>query len=202
VNTKDSILQALRHKTMTVSELCSQFDVTRNAINIQLKQLLMEGFVREAVIPRSKSPGKPAIAYEAAPGSEDLKSKAYPVVFAALLETMRSEIDDENFLKIIAQTGRLIAQKANLDSAGSFDDRLNAAMLTADSLGATTQAINLENGVLVRNYSCPIGGLVHGEPYLCKTLATFFAEATNCETTEKCIREDRLVCQYFIHNVC
>jgi predicted ArsR family transcriptional regulator len=91
-----------------------------------------------------------------------------------------------------------MARNAKLDHPQSFDDGLRNAMAAADSIGATTEAIAQDDGVLVKNYSCPMGSSVRGEPCVCRALSAFFSEATNSEVTEQCIRGDRLICQYLI----
>ncbi|MEK6312888.1 hypothetical protein [Burkholderia gladioli] len=72
------------------------------------------------------------------------------------------------------------------------------ADFAADSLGASTEAVPVEDGVMVRNYSCPLGGATRSEPCVCKALAAFFSEATGNPVTECCLREDRLICQYLV----
>lgn len=191
-------MNTLRLAPMTVAELCSTLGITRNAVNVQLKQLALLGLIRTVKTARSGTPGKPAVAYEAAPGSEDLHSKAYPTLLLSLLKTMQSNIGPDVLTQILEQTGRLMAQQADVSKPVSFDEGLRAAMLVADSIGATTEAIEQDGGIMVRNYSCPVGSLVREDPCLCQALAAFFSEATNCKVTEKCIREDRLICQYFI----
>lgn len=51
---------------------------------------------------------------------------------------------------------------------------------------------------MVRNFTCPVGSVVREEQCVCRAMAGFFSEATGRPTTEQCLREDRLICQYFI----
>jgi len=52
----------------------------------------------------------------------------------------------------------------------------------------------------VRNYSCPLGSAVRDQPCVCRALAAFFSEATGRPAAEQCLRDGRLICQYFIDN--
>jgi predicted ArsR family transcriptional regulator len=198
VTTRDSILDIVRVKPTTISELCIALGVTRNAINVQIKQLESMGVIRPVEIERCGKRGKPSIRYEAAPGSEDLHSKAYPLFLATLLKTLQEMYGLDVVNKVLEQTGRNMAKEANLSNPVSFEHGLKAAMMAADSIGATTEAIEQEGGILVRNYSCPMGTAVRNESCVCKALSAFFSEATNSTVTEKCIRGDRLICQYLV----
>ncbi|WP_210247965.1 hypothetical protein [Rhizobium tropici] len=96
------------------------------------------------------------------------------------------------------QAGRQLARDVGLAEPGDFQSGLKAAMAAADALGASTEAIAQPDGVLVRNYSCPLGSAVREEKCVCRALAAFFSEATGRLATEQCLRDDRLLCQYLI----
>ncbi|MFZ6769954.1 helix-turn-helix transcriptional regulator [Undibacterium sp. Di26W] len=198
MTTKNNILNALRRESLTVIQLCEHLGVTRNAINVQLKQLEAEGRVRRKKGMQTGVPGKPAITYEAAPGSEDATSKAYPVFLMGLISTLRKKLNPDEMLNVLDETGRNLARTAGLSASADFNDDLSRVMKVADSMGASTEAIAVPGGIMVRNYSCPVGGAVRSEPCLCVTLAALFSEATGKPVTERCLRDDRLICQYFI----
>lgn len=71
-------------------------------------------------------------------------------------------------------------------------------MAAADALGASTEAVEHADGIMVRNFSCPIGSAVRQEPCGCRALAAFFSEATGKPVQEHCMREGKLICQYLI----
>ncbi|WP_186119727.1 hypothetical protein ACN262_04465 [Burkholderia gladioli] len=96
------------------------------------------------------------------------------------------------------ETSRRLAREGGLAPGADFAADLARAMSAADSLGASTEAVPVEEGVMVRNYSCPLGGATRSAPCVCKALAAFFSEATGNPATECCLRGDRLICQYLV----
>ncbi|WP_186036482.1 hypothetical protein [Burkholderia gladioli] len=85
--------------------------------------------------------------------------------------------------------------EGGLAPGADFAADLARAMGAADSLGASTEAVPVEEGVMVRNYSCPLGGATcsatRSAPCVCTALAAFFSEATGNPVTECCLHGDR-----------
>lgn len=198
MSTKENILSALRREHLSVAGLCQRLGVTRNAINVQLKQLSAAGLVRTVPVAHRGQLGKPALVYEAAPHSEDIASNAYQPFLSSLLRTVSGRIDGTALKDVLDETGRQMARQAGLCASLDFEDGLEAAVKVAATLGASTEIVRQHDGVMVRNYSCPIGTVVRGEPCACRVMAAFFAEATGRPVTERCRREERLICQYWI----
>lgn len=198
MSTRENILEVLRRENLSVNELCERVGVTRNAINVQLRQLVASGLVRAMRTPRRGRPGKPAQIYEMAPHSEDIASSAYQPLLASLLSTINARLGADALPEMLEQTGRNMARQAGLSEPNDFETGLTAALELANELGASTEVIRREDGVMVRNYSCPIGTVVRSEPCACRMLAAFFSEATGRPVTEQCQRNGRLICQYLI----
>ncbi len=198
MTTKSDILDLLRRQPLTVAQLCERLGVTRNAVNVQLRQLEAEGLVRRGTQKERGVVGKPPSTFEAAPGSEDIASAAYRAVLLAVLSATKAMSGPETLRDILEKAGRGLA--ASIDDAGprDFETRLRKAMAMVDALGASTEAVPQPGGIMIRNYSCPVGGAVREEPCVCEAMAAFFSEATGCPASEYCLREDRLICQYFI----
>ncbi|NYT61815.1 ArsR family transcriptional regulator [Alcaligenaceae bacterium] len=202
MTTKANILAALRRENLSVTQLCKQLGVTRNAINLQLKQLQADGLVLALGAKRNGQLGKPALIYQAAPHSEDVASRAYQPFLADLLNVMSDQVQPDVFTDLLEKTGRRMAHNAGLSQPANFEAGLRAAMAAADRLGASTEASLQENGVtMVRNYSCPLGTVVRNQPCVCHAIAAFFSEATGRAVTEQCLRDERLTCQYLIEPV-
>jgi predicted ArsR family transcriptional regulator len=198
VTSKTEILSLLRREALTVAELCERLGVTRNAVNVHIKQLEAEGLARQSARRQQGGVGKPPVTYEAAPGSEDTNSKAYKTFLLGLLRVLGTEKRTGNLVELLDKTGRQLAKDAGLSNPKDFESGLRAAMKAADSLGASTEAIPQPDGVMVRNYSCPLGGAVRSESCVCQALASFFSEATGKPATAECLRDERLICQYRI----
>lgn len=195
---KTDLLNLLRRQPQTVNALCESLGVTRNAVNVQLRQLEAEGLVRRAREPVRSGPGKPAHLYEAASGSEDVSSPAYQVVLAALLGVLGAQLPAAKLADILEQTGRRLARDAGLNARAGFDEALRAAIAAVERLGASTDVVDQSSSVLVRNFSCPVASAVRTEPCICRALAAFFSEATGQPVVEQCLRGERLICQYLV----
>lgn len=198
VSTKSDILSLLQREPLTVVQLCEYLAVTRNAVIVQLKQLEAEGLVRRSKLRPRHTVGKPPVVFEAAPGSEDVTSTAYQILLSNLLAVLKDRYSAQELGDVLEQTGRQLAQSAGLAHPKDFDTGLRAAMAAADSLGASTEAVVQDGGVMVRNFTCPVGSVVREEQCVCRAMAAFFSEATGFPAREECLREDRLICQYFI----
>jgi predicted ArsR family transcriptional regulator len=199
MTTRNEILTALRRRPLTVAEIGNLMGVTRNAVIVQLKQLEAAGLVRPTVTRREGGKGKPAMAYEATQGSEDVESTAYRPFLGALMAVLRSKLSGETLSDIMVATGERLAQEAGLDHPQTFEDGLKAAMAVADSLGAKTEAVPYEGGIMIQNFCCPVGSTAREDGCVCQALAAFFATATGRPTLEHCLRNDRLICQYHIN---
>lgn len=198
MTTRNEIINLLRREPLTILQLCERLGVTRNAVNVQIKQLEAEGLVRRSKLRQHGGLGKPAIFYETSPGSEDVASVGYRAILLSLLKILAKRENSPNLGKILEQTGRQFARDVGLAEPTDFQSGLQAAMAAANALGASTEAIVQPNGVMVRNYSCPLGSAVREEECVCRALAAFFSEATGRPATEHCLRNDRLICQYLI----
>ena len=197
MTTKNSILSAVRREPFTVTELVKQLDVTRNAVILPVKQLEADGLIRGRER-RGKTAGKPPIEYYAVPGTEDSESQAYRPFLVSLLDTLPSYLDRGTIDSLMNEIGTHMAREANVDSAGSFEDRLAQALGFLDDLGAGTESVSSGTDVTVRSFSCPLGRITRDEPCVCAAMAQFFNETTGGKTTEECQRADQLVCQFRI----
>lgn len=198
MGTNKNILAVLRPENPGVAEICERLDVTRNAINVQLKQLNAAGLVRTVPVPHRGQLGKPALIYQAVPHSEDISSSVYQPLLVSLLSTVSDRLGNAALIDVLDQTGRNMARQAGLSNPADFETGLSAAVSLANTLGASTEIVRQRDGVMVRNYSCPISTVVRGESCACRMLAAFFSEAAGRPVTEHCLRDERLTCQYLI----
>jgi predicted ArsR family transcriptional regulator len=116
-----------------------------------------------------------------------------------VLGVLGSAESPQGLPQILEKAGRQLAKGAGLSRLSSFQEGLDAAMKAANALGADTEAEFQADQVIVRNYSCPLGGAVRGQLCVCTALAAFFSEATGQPAVEQCLRDERLICQYVIN---
>jgi predicted ArsR family transcriptional regulator len=198
VETRDRILNAVRRDRLTVADICSRLKITRTAVNSHLQQLLASGLIQAVETRRSPGAGKPAVVYRSAEGSEDANSCAYRPFLLSLLSVLHERFDERAMGELLEETGRRLARSAGFRKPGDAQADLRAAMASADSLGASTELSSLEGGLLVRNFSCPLGAAVRLDDGVCRALTAFFSEATGKPAQTRCLRDGRLLCQYLI----
>ncbi len=198
MSTKRAILASLHRRPRTVADLCDELAVTRTAVNVQIRQLLAERLiVRLPPDPRG-GVGKPASLYDAAPGSEDAVSDIHRDFLATLVTVLVEELSPEARRKLLDATGRRLARAAGLRPTGNFEVDIGAAAQAANAVGAQAEVETVASGTLVRNRSCPLANAVRLDNHVCQAMAAFFSEATGHDATERCIRTDRLTCQYLV----
>ncbi len=202
MSTRDDILRLLHRNAMTVAQLGEKLGVTRNAITVQIRQLEAAGMIRRFEQDEPRRVGKPPTLFIARSGTEDADSAVYRVLTSTLLATLKKNLAAEQLLDLLVATGRQLAREARLGgSAGDFDSSLKTAIDVVNALGANAEAEAGLDGVMVRSYGCPVAAGVRAEPCLCETMAAFFAEATGFPVEARCLRGDRLICQYLIKKV-
>lgn len=195
MTTIDKILSLLRRETLTVSELMTRLQVTRNAIMVPLRQLEARGLVVGQARKEARV-GKPSVEYGAAPGREDEDSLAYPAFTALLVETLSENLDQSQVEQILQLVGQKMAQNLEIRSSADFASRVKHATKFADDLGAATATEALDSEVVIRSHSCPLGRAVRKDPRICQVMSSFFKSAIGESVDVCCERGEKLVCQF------
>ncbi len=196
MNTKDNLLKSLREKPRTISELAGELGITRNAIKLQVDQLMASGTIEKGTLRRAATAGKPAQEYKVAPGTEDNSSTAYVPFIQSLLETLPDHLDRKQRKKLLETVGRHMARQVGFSGNGTLEAKLKEAIAVVNSLGATATLIDDGNEIWVKNMSCPLASAVRKEPCVCDAVAAFFTEATNTKVKADCCHGEMLICQY------
>lgn len=198
MTTREDILSQLRRDNLTTAELANRLGLSRNAVVLPLGQLESEGLVRRAALRRSGQAGKPAHEYEIVPGHEDAVSSAYRPFVELLLSVLPRYQTSEDIEKLMLDVGREMAMYIPSVKAKTFEDRVAAARALVDDLGAATELFVEEDSVFIESRSCPLATAVRKEPCICKAVAAFFEAATGRNTSERCVRRDKLTCRFEI----
>jgi len=199
ISAKNKVLTQLRKRSGTIAELAEACDVTRNAVNVQILQLISEGLVRKGRMRRPGGAGKPSQEFDMVWSEADRGSLAYRPFAATLLAVLGETIEPDVLSQVLEETGRAMARDAGLGEAGNFDRRLARAVEVVNSLGACAEVVEAPDGSLsVTNHCCPFATAVRADSCVCKAAAAFFSEATGRRVVERCARRDKLVCEYVV----
>lgn len=192
-STKDSILSLLRHRSMTVRELCDGLRVTRNAIMVPLGALQDAGLVRPVHVVRTGRKGKPAQSFEIVPEQIEQKSAAYQAIAPLLLETIlrQSNHDAEDIMRRLG-----MELHASLPASPSGAAGLTFALQFLEGHGAEIEVSADYPDQLIISHSCPIGRLVRVDRRICRAMASFLASSSERETVSECSYDEKLTCRF------
>ncbi len=194
--TKDAILSLLRHRSMTITELCQALSLTRNAILVPLKDLRMRGLVRPQEIIRTGRKGKPSLSYEIVPEQVEQMSAAYQAIAPLLLEALLTQAG-EQAPEIIKRLGADLHSALKTSALGG-DHGLSTALRFLEQHGAQIEATTDGGRQIVVSHSCPIGKLVRVDKRICGAVASFLSAASGKYVSDKCMHDEKLTCRFEI----
>ncbi|EHK76369.1 ArsR family transcriptional regulator [Sinorhizobium meliloti] len=194
--TKEAILSLLRHRSMTITELCQALSLTRNAILIPLKDLRMRGLVRPQEIVRTGRKGKPSLSYEIVPEQVEQMSAAYQAIAPLLLEALLKKAGDD-VPDVMKQLGADLHTAFKTSVLGE-DHGLSTALRFLEQHGAQIET-TIENGQkMIVSHSCPIGRLVRTDKRICSAVASFLSAASGNDVFDTCRDDGKLTCRFEI----
>ncbi|WP_438754917.1 helix-turn-helix transcriptional regulator [Pararhizobium sp. O133] len=194
--TKDAILSLLRHRSMTITELCQALSLTRNAILVPLKDLRMRGLVRPQDIVRTGQKGKPSLSYEIVPEQVEQMSAAYQAIAPLLLEALLSQAGEEA-PKVMRRLGEDL-HAALMTSVHGEDRGLETALRILEQHGAQIEtSVDCGRKTIV-SHSCPIGRLVRADRRICSAVASFLTAAGGKDVIDNCEYDEKLTCRFEI----
>lgn len=195
--TRRRILDLISRRPHRVSELSEALSVTRNAVVVQLQQLVADGLVRRGALQRTGGAGKPGYAFEIVPGTEDVGSQAYRPLVEQLVATLARRLPAKTVVAILEEAGRGLARDAGLVRADDARSQVEQAVAVVNSLGACAEIIDAGDGrFVVENRRCPFANAVRRDACVCHAAAAFLREATGLPFEQKCDRGETLTCRY------
>ena len=198
--TRGRLLRLVRASSSSIGDLAGALGISENAVRGHVAALERDGLVRAAGVQRSTG-GKPARLYELTPEAEELFPKAYSLVFAELLRTLREEDGESAVVERLRRVGRRLGEQARAGPAAVADGgraRAEAAAGVLVSLGGSVEVVESPGGWTLRSAGCPLSGLVAEDPGVCALVEALVAEVTGLPVTEVCDRGARPRCAFRI----
>ena len=193
-STKGQIAALLRRSSRTVEDLAASLGLTDNAIRSQLATLERDGLVRQGGVRRSPGAGKPPTVYELVPEAEQLFSRAYAPVLAALLDELAEQLPAERVDMLMEAVGRRIAEGAQRRKSGDLAARVYAAVGLLNSLGGEAESEEREGALLIRGCGCPLSAATSRRPEMCRAVESMLSEVIGAPVRERCERTERPRC--------
>ena len=194
--TRARLLRLVRRAALSIAELAEALGISENAVRTHIASAERDGLVRQAGIQRSTG-GKPARIYELTPGAEELFPKAYALIFAELVRTLREEDGDRATVERLREVGRRLAVHAGPpQKEGAASVAAAAALL--ESIGGSVEVVEDAGGWRIMADGCPLSGVVTEDPDVCALAESLVAEVTGRPVLECCEKSDRPRCEFRI----
>jgi predicted ArsR family transcriptional regulator len=194
-STRERIITLLRQSRLTAKEIAGRLGLTHNAVRGHLAVLLREGLVREGG--RQRGVSRPAVVYEIAPDADAIFSKAYIPFAVHLLRILRERVPQRELDEIMHLVGRRFASEWPR-LRGSLAQRVEAASMLLEELGALNSVEKLDGGFVIRGYGCLLSAAVQGRPEVCRAMESLLAELLEAPVQECCDRGERPRCCFAV----
>jgi predicted ArsR family transcriptional regulator len=197
-STRGQIVRLLRRSKSTVEDLARALDLTDNGVRAHLAVLERDGIVRQrGSLRRRSGGGKPAYVYELSSEGEELFPKAYEPTLGRLLDVLSERLGPEESEALLRSVGRRLAEEHSTQVDGAHA-RLETAVEVLNELGGLAELEERDGTLVIRGYSCPLGGVTPEHPEVCRMAEALVAEVAGVPVQEHCDRGERPRCCFEI----
>ena len=198
-STRGHILTLLRRSKSTVEDLARALDLTDNGVRAHLAVLERDGIVRQrGSLRRRSGGGKPAYVYELTQEGEELFPKAYEPTLGWLLDVLSERLGPEESEALLRSVGRRLAEEHYSTRADGALARLETAVEVLNELGGPAELEERDGALVIRGYSCPLGGVTPEHPEVCRMAEALVAEVAGVPVHEHCDRGEKPRCCFEI----
>jgi predicted ArsR family transcriptional regulator len=184
----------LRRSNRTVEDLARALDLTDNGVRAHLAVLERDGIVRQrGSLRRTSGGGKPAYVYELTQEGEELFPKAYEPTLGRLLDVLSERLGPQESEALLRSVGRRLAEEHSTRADGGHA-RLKTAVEVLNELGGLAELEERDGALVIRGYSCPLGGVTPEHPEVCRMAEALVAEVAGVSVQEHCERGERPRC--------
>lgn len=181
--TRRRIVDLLRQSALTANEIAAALGLTHNAVRAHLAGLQRDGLIREGGLRRGGT--KPSVLYELVPRADSVFSRAYIPFVAQLLKVLAERLPRSELDELMRSVGTgLAAEWPAL--TGDLGQRVAAASLLLQELGALTEVEPKNGGFVLRGYGCVLGEAVHGRPEVCRAVESLIGQLVQAPAHECC----------------
>ena len=194
-STRGQIVTMLRRSKSTVEDLARALDLSDNGVRAHLAVLERDGIVlQRGSLRRTSGGGKPAYVYELTKEGEDLFAKAYEPTLGRLLDVLCERLGLEESEALLRSVGPRLAEEHDSRRADGVHARLEMAVEVLNELGGLAELEEQDGTLVIRGYSCPLGGVTPEHPEVCRMAEALVAEVAGVSVQEQCERSERPRC--------
>ena len=197
-STRGQIVTMLRRSKSTVEDLARALDLSDNGVRAHLAILERDGIVlqRGSLRRTGSGGGKPAYVYELTQEGEDLFAKAYEPTLGRLLDVLCERLGLEESEALLRSVGRRLAEEHDSRRVDGVHARLEMAVEVLNELGGLAELEEQDGTLVIRGYSCPLGGVTPEHPEVCRMAEALVAEVAGVSVQEHCERGERPRCRF------
>jgi predicted ArsR family transcriptional regulator len=192
-SSRERIIRLLLKQGLTVDELASSLELTKNAVRAQLALLVREGAVR--VQGARKSTRRPAAVYGLAASIDQPSSGAYSAVLSGMVATLADWLEPKQVEQVLKGTGRRIADSLP-PLAGSLRERVEGAAQVLGTLGSVSEVFETDGTFVIKGHGCPISKAVQADVRTCLAMEAFLARLTGLKVRERCDHGMKPSCRF------
>lgn len=196
-STRGRILVLLRSSKQTVSDLAESLGVSDNTVRTHLSSLERDRLVRQSGWKASVR--KPHFEYELTTEAEQLFPKSLGLILNQLLTVLNEQFSAEDTEKLFAEVAkRLAAETAEKVKTCSLEERAQAGVDLVSDLGGLAKVKKQDDHLLIQGISCPVASVACEHRQVCQMLAHLISEITQTPVEERCVRGEKLQCNFEI----
>jgi len=194
-STRGRVVTLLRWGPRTVNELADSLGLTDNGVRLHLAALERDGLVEQEGVRRGV--GKPAHVYRLTPEADSLFPKAYATVLSEVLAYIRDEQGPAALTEFLRAVGRRAGERARA-GAPTLRERVDAAVALLGELGGLAEAVETDDAITIRGFSCPLAAIVGTNPEACALAQELVGGVVGAEVEECCDRSGPPRCVFRI----
>jgi predicted ArsR family transcriptional regulator len=195
---KDLLKLLLRHKNgLTVDELATQLQVTRNAIRQHLAALDSAGLVASGAT--KATGGRPTQLYVLSQKGKELFPRQYSWLAQLMVESVKQETGGDGLRKRLAAMGAKVGSQLRLQHPGlrSRQDKVLKLAELMEQLGYSTAATSVLDPTVISADNCVFHDLALKDPEVCQfDLALLSAFTDSRVDHQECMAKGGHVCRF------
>ena len=191
--THDRIVQLLRQRKCTVEDLARELGITENAIRAQVALLRREGLVEP--VGELKGTRKPALVYGATRNVDSYFSKAYPTVFANLVDVLADQMSQKEFETVMKKLGQKIAI-SKPRPARNLRERVEDAVKFYEALGGLADIEEEGKKFVIKGHGCPLSEVVTAHAGICLAFESLMSELIGVPVYQRCDQSEKPICRF------
>lgn len=196
-STRGKVVELLRRRSASVSDLASELDLTDNAVRAHLATLERDGLIEQAG--SRSSARRPETLYGLSTSAEGLFPKSYHTLLNSLMDALAEDHSSEDIKRILRRAGeKMVGDKADELHDKDLRTRIDVAASLVENIGGLAEIHESPESYTIAGFSCPFGQAVCHDRNVCLVIESMLTTLTGQEVQEQCDRSDRPKCNFAI----